>query len=177
MAKNKKKINRRLRARKAAIRRIAEEDGITLKKAEAKYKNAIVEVLINRPGHATLREFVEISPGKFREIPEDAPKISEIYAVGPIRSAGYITKIRKAKQYWELVNILADEADVSIAEMRRRLKKRIEGGEPIDGIIYETAKHEFQALARAQKAENKRYLGRPPKGTTYFRRPRGTIYG
>lgn len=117
----KEQRTRKKRAERIAIRRIAKEEGITQKEARKLYKDAVVEVLFTRPRKAARRNFIEIAPRKFREIPPGKP-IREIYAVGPVLSVGDVSRAIKMRQYWELVNILSDEKKMSIKAVRRGIK-------------------------------------------------------
>ncbi len=115
---------RRKRAEKAAIRRIAQEEGITQKEARRLYKDAIVEVLFDRPRKGARRKFIEIAPGKFREVPKGKP-LREVNASGPIRTIGYIQKVQRMRQYWELVHLMADEYKLSTKDARKRISKQL----------------------------------------------------
>ena len=120
---SKKQKTRKRRATEAALRLIARHDGITIKEARKRHKDALVEIIFTRPtGYAT-RKFIQISPGKFREIPKGQP-MREIYAEGPIRSRGYVEKVIKLKRYWEYVRLVAQEYDLSIAEARTKIKRK-----------------------------------------------------
>lgn len=117
----KEQRSRKKKAEKIAIRRIAKEEGITQKEARKLYKDAVVEVLYIRPRKRARRRFIEIAPRKFREIPEGKP-IRETEAVGPVLSVGDVSRAIKMRQYWELVNILADEKKMSIKAVRKGIK-------------------------------------------------------
>lgn len=125
------------RAKKAAIRQIAKQDGITIKEATKLYKkNALVEVLFTRPARYATRKFIEVSPGQFLEIPEGKP-VRAIYAEGPVRNLSYVSRVRSMKQYWELVDLLASEYRISIQEARKKVSKRIKDGRSVKAIIWE----------------------------------------
>ena len=120
---SKKQKARKRRAMEAALRLIARQDHITIKEARKRYKDALVEVIFTRPtGYAT-RKFIQISPGKFREVPKGKP-MREIYAEGPIRSRGYVEKVIKLKRYWEYVRLIAQEYDLTIKEARQKIKRK-----------------------------------------------------
>ena len=139
---SKKQKARKRRAMEAGYRVIALQDHITIKEAKKRYKDALIEIIFTRPtGYAT-RKFIQISPGKFREVPKGKP-IREIYAEGPIRSRGYVEKVIKLKRYWEYVRLIAEEYDVSIKEARTKIKRK----EISLGLIYQ-----FYFAPREKKA-------------------------
>jgi hypothetical protein len=133
------------------------EDGITLKQAKARYPFAILEVIVERPSKFVHRRFLQITPKAWREVPEGL-EMTDVNARGPIRTIGYISKVRQAKQYWELVYILSDEWDLPISAVRKRIKDKIEGGASIERIVYETAKYEFRRKSAAEKGERTKRL-------------------
>lgn len=124
------------RAEKAAIKRIAIEEGITQKEARRLHKRAVLEVVFDRPARYVQRKFIEISPGKFREIPEGKP-VREVNAVGPIRNIGYVEKIQNMKQYWELINIISEERGISIPEARAAYTEERKQQKSRSQIIFE----------------------------------------
>jgi len=117
-------VTRRQRAERAAIRRIAKEEGITQKEARKIYKDAVIEVLFIRPKKYARRRFIEITPRHFQEIPQGRAIRLE-NAFGPMRDIKYIWKIQRLKQYWELVAIIADEYKLSIKDARKQIKDRM----------------------------------------------------
>lgn len=120
---SKQQRERKKRAEHAAIRLIARQEKITEKEARRLYKDAIIEVIFERPTKYATRRFIEISPHQWREIPK-GKKFKEVNAVGPVRSVGYISRITKLKRYWEFVNLMAEEYGTSIPEARRKIKEK-----------------------------------------------------
>ena len=154
-----KKISRRRRAYEAALRQIAKEDGITIKKARKKYKQAIVEVMFVRPGKRVDRDFLEVSPGKYLEVEPGKPAKFE-YTFGTVRTVGYVSKVRALTRYWSAVRLMAEELNISIKESRRRFTKRKKGGETTDQIIYKFFKVEIKTWHQTEKSLRKKFLGR-----------------
>jgi hypothetical protein len=120
---SKQQKERKKRAQAAAIRMIAKQEGLTEKQARRRYKDAIIEVIFERPTKYATRRFIEITPGKFREIPK-GKAFREINAEGPVRNIGYISRITKLKRYWEFVNLMAEEYGTDIKEARRKIKEK-----------------------------------------------------
>jgi hypothetical protein len=118
---SKKQLARKRKVEQAAYRVIAKQEGITQKEAKRLYKDGIIEVIFTGPKRAAQRRFIEISPHKFREVPKGKP-FKETEAIGPVRSVGYVNKVIKLRRYWNFVRLMAEEQDLTIQEMRKRIK-------------------------------------------------------
>jgi hypothetical protein len=119
-----KQIARKKRVERAAFRLIAKQEGITQKEARKLYKDGIIEVIFTGPKRKAQRRFIEISPHKFREIPQ-GKAFKEENAIGPVRSVGYVNKVIKLRRYWNFVRLMADEMGISVQEARKRVKQGV----------------------------------------------------
>ena len=120
MAK-KKRVNRKLRARNAVLRKIAETDKISFTQAREKFPRAIVEYIYNRAYEAVHRRFVEVGPKKYQEVPK-GKKLTRRNAEGPIREYSYLERVRRMESYWRTVHLYEEIFHVSTTEARRRYK-------------------------------------------------------
>jgi len=121
-------LAREKRAREAAYRLIVKEEKargnpITLKDARRIYKEqGLVEVLFERPKKYVRRKFVQIAPGKWRELQPGKPQREE-YATGPIRDMRYLVRVRRMKTYWEFVHVISQEYRLTIKQARKRITR------------------------------------------------------
>lgn len=156
--RKRRKTNRRLRARNAALRMIAAEDGISFAEARKLYSRAIVEVIFPRTAQKVARRFVEypIYSQRYREVPRGKPAINKNVR-GPVRDLKYIKRVQAMERYWTTVRIYAEAFGMSLKEARKSYTRRGVRAIWVDlGIIaaYDTSPKIFKYEA-------------PPKGERY----------
>jgi hypothetical protein len=134
-AKKKTKRGLRERAKIAAIKLIARRDGITIAKAKKQYKKALVEIIWAQPTRSAHQDFLEISPGQWREV-EKGKEAKDQYTFGPIRRAPYVQRIQSLRHYWATIHLLAETWDISTTEARRYHSKVIKQFGKRDGLEY-----------------------------------------
>lgn len=115
--KTRRKINHKLKARNAAIRQIAKEEGLSFTDAKMFYPDAIIDVIWTRPGERLSKRFFEVSPHKFLQI-EPGKKAKLENTFGRIYKTSEVSRIRKLQNYWATIRILSEERGVSINEAR-----------------------------------------------------------
>ncbi len=122
-----KKINRRLRARNAALRLIAKEDGITFKEARIKFPRALIEVIWVRPARKVRNSFMEYPTlsGKYYKMKPGMP-LKQKNRTGKPFSMKQLKKIRKMEIYWATVRMLSEEYGITLKQARAKYAKTVE---------------------------------------------------
>lgn len=136
-ASRKSKRGLREKAKKAAVKLIAKQEGISQKEARKRYKKAIVEVIYERPARKAYNRFFQVSPGKFLEYEKGKPAKVE-YTFGPVRSSAYVQRIMSLRKYWNTVHLISETWDIPLAEAReyyKRTKKQF-GSKQGQEVIY-----------------------------------------